>query len=203
MAMIKHIGKKKDSGVKLAVIYMTLPDDNNSCLVADVDALNDTLKEDLMDAIQSNEGQNSRSLYDLLYRRANRGTGTSILEALHNTRALIKLRTDEVMMTPSQNDVILLSELNNMIRKINDGTENKDDSVIEYERNVRKQQVQEMQEDERANIGKGILVQAEELEIQAKMLMEEARRKRSDAEAYFPKKVNKRKVSEKPASKEE
>jgi hypothetical protein len=203
MAMLKHIGKKKDSGVKLAVIYMTLPDDNNSCLVADIDSLNDTLKDDLMEAIQSSEGQNSRNLYDLLYRRANRGTGTSILEALHNSRSLLKLRTDEVIMTPSQNDTIMLSELNNMIRKINDGTENKDDSEIEYERNVRKQQVQEMQEDERSNIGKNILAQAEELEIQAKMLMEEARRKRIDAEAYFPKKVNKKKAVEKPLSKEE
>lgn len=202
MAMIKHIGKKTDSGVKLAVIYMTLPDDANSCLVADIDALNDTLKEDLMEAIQSSEGQNSRNLYDLLYRRANRGTGTSILEALHNRRALIKLRTDQVIMTPSGNDTILLSELNNLIRKINDGTEGKDDAVIEIERNVRKQQVQEMQEDERASIGKGILFQADELEIQAKMLMEEARRKRVEAEAYFPKKKTSRK-SEKVVTKEE
>lgn len=203
MAMLKHIGKKKNSGVKLAVIYMTLPDDSNSCLVADVDSLNDTLKEDLMDAIQSVEGQNSRNLYDLLFRRANRGTGTSILESLHNNRSLIKLRTDEVIMTPTQNDTILLSELNTMIRKINEGTENKDDAEIEVERNVRKQQVQEMQEEERSVIGKNILAQAEELEIQAKMLMDEARRKRMDAEQYFPKKVNKKKVAEKPVSKEE
>jgi hypothetical protein len=194
MTMLKHIGRKKDSGVKLAVIFMSLQDEPDQCLVADIDSLNDTLKEDLMDAISSTEGQNSRNLYDLLYRRANRGTGTSILESLHNNRSLIKLKTDDVIMTPSKTDTIVLTELNNLIRKINDGTEGKDDAVIEYERNVRKQQVEEMQEDEKSTIGKNLLIQAEEFEIQASMLLEEAKRKRIEAEAYFPKKVNKKKA---------
>ncbi len=194
MTMLKHIGRKKDSGVKLAVIFMSLQDEPDQCLVADIDSLNDTLKEDLMDAISSTEGQNSRNLYDLLYRRANRGTGTSILESLHNNRSLIKLKTDDVIMTPSKTDTIVLTELNTLIRKINDGTEGKDDAVIEYERNVRKQQVEEMQEDEKSTIGKNLLIQAEEFEIQASMLLEEAKRKRIEAEAYFPKKVNKKKA---------
>jgi hypothetical protein len=194
MTMLKHIGRKKDSGVKLAVIFMSLQDEPDQCLVADIDSLNDTLKEDLMDAISSTEGQNSRNLYDLLYRRANRGTGTSILESLHNNRSLIKLKTDDVIMTPSKTDTIVLTELNNLIRKINEGTEGKDDAVIEYERNIRKQQVEEMQEDEKSTIGKNLLIQAEEFEIQANMLLQEAKRKRIEAEAYFPKKVNKKKV---------
>ena len=188
MNMIKHLGKKKDSGVKLAVIYMTIPDDPDHCLVADIDSLTDTLRDDLMEVIRSQEGQNTRNLYDLLYRRINRGSGTSILESLHNSRNLMKLRTDEVVMTPTNTETILLSDLNNLIRKINDGTENKDDSEIELERNVRKQQIETIQEDERSNIGKNLLAQADDLESQAKMLVEEAKRKRLQAEEYFPKK---------------
>lgn len=202
MNMTKHIGKRKDSGVKLAVIFMKLEDEPNHCLVADIDSLNDNLRDDLMETINSSEGQNSRNLYDILHRRANRGTGTSILESLHNTRSLMKLRTDEVVMTPTNQETILLSELNNLIRKLNDGTEEIDDEIIDFERNVRKQQIVEMQEDERTAIGKNLLVQAEELEIQSKILIEEAKRKRSEAQKYLPKQKATKKPSVKLASKE-
>jgi hypothetical protein len=202
MNMLKHIGKRKDSGVRLAVVFMKLDDEPNNCLVADIDSLNDNLRDDLMEAINSSEGQNSRNLYDILHRRANRGTGTSILESLHNTRSLMKLRTDEVVMTPSSHETILLSELNNLIRKINDGTEDIADEVIEHDRNVRKQHIQDMQEDERTNIGKNLLVQAEELEIQSRMLVEEANKKRKEAQAYLPKPKATKKASPKLATKE-
>ena len=53
--MIKHVGKQGDN--KVAVIFREVPDEEHMCLVVYPDQLQQALHDDLMNAIQSNEGQ--------------------------------------------------------------------------------------------------------------------------------------------------
>jgi hypothetical protein len=183
--MKRHIGKLKNSGNNVVVVFMHLPDDPSNCLIVDVDSVPDIVRDDVHEIVHSSEAQNSRSIHDLLNRRMHRNGG-SILEYLHMNRHLMKVATEDVMMTPRNDVSIPLSEVNNSIRKMEEGTQDKSDADIEVDRNVKKQQVERMQEKEKESIGNNLLYEAEELELQSQMLLSEAKRKREQAKAYMP-----------------
>lgn len=183
--MKRHIGKLKNSGNNVVVIFMHLPDEPQNCLVVDVDSVPDIVRDDVNEIVLSNEAQNSRSIHDLLNRRMHRNGG-SILEYLHMNRHLMKVSTDDVMMTPRNDISISLTELNTSIRKMEEGTQDIPDENIEVERNIKKQQIEKMHSSEQESIGKNLIYEAEELEIQSKMLLDEAKRKREQAKAYMP-----------------
>lgn len=183
--MKKHIGKLKESGTSVAVIFMKLPDEPNNCLVVDLDSLNDQMRTELMNVIQSEEGQNSRSIHDLLYRRMFQG-GTSILEALHQDRNIMKRRTDEVIMTPNTENSIPLDKLNEAMERVENNTENLSDEEIQQNKNEYKRRIEEKEVSEREQIGKNLMMEAEDLEAQAQMMVATAKQKREQAKDYFP-----------------
>lgn len=203
--MKRHIGKLTNSGNNVVVVFMHLPDDPKSCLVVDIDSVPDIVRDDVNEIVLSSEAQNSRSIHDLLNRRMHRNGG-SILEYLHMNRHLMKVSTADVTMNPRNDVSIPLNEVNDSIRKMEEGTQDKSEEDIAVERNVKKQQVEKMQENEKESIGKNLLYEADELEIQSSMLLEEAKRKREAAKAYLPKPQSNptpvtKPIAEKPAAK--
>jgi hypothetical protein len=197
MEFKKHIGKRKESGVRVAVVYMTLPDDPYSALVVDLDSLTDAMRDDLQEIMNSPEAQGVKQLYDILHRRMYRHGG-SLLEALHQNRNMMKVATSDIIMTPHPSHTISLDELNDQIRKIEEGSESVTDEDMQASRNVRKQQIENLQEEEKAAIGRNLLYEATELEEQAKLLMKTAGMKRDEAVKYMPvkkKNTNKKMVA--------
>jgi len=111
---MKHVGKMVNNGAKIAVVYRTLPGDSGSALVVGTGSLPDSWHDSLMSLIQDVSGQQANELADILSVRKF-PDGTTMLESLHVNGHLKKVPTSGVMMTPSSNAQVLLSELNQLI----------------------------------------------------------------------------------------
>jgi len=113
---MKHVGKMKNNGAKVAVAYRTLPGDSGSALVIGTGSLPDTWHDTLMSLIQDPSGQQANELADILAVRKF-PDGRNILEALHVGGHLKKVPTSGVLMTPTGNPnvTVPLSELNQLI----------------------------------------------------------------------------------------
>ena len=113
---MKHVGKMKNNGARVAVAYRTLPGDSGSALVIGTGSLPDTWHDTLMSLIQDPSGQQANELADILAVRKF-PDGRNILEALHVGGHLKKVPTSGVLMTPTGNPnvTVLLSELNQLI----------------------------------------------------------------------------------------
>lgn len=112
--MFKHVGKMKHNDAKVCVVYRTLPGDAYSALVLGTSTLTDQYHHDLMQVIESQDGQQANELGDALSTRFFTD-GTNMLKQLHVTGKLVKVATDKVWMTPTTTDQISLDELNLMI----------------------------------------------------------------------------------------
>jgi len=111
---MKHVGKMKNNGAKIAVVYRTLPGDSGSALVVGTGTLPEAWHDSLMNLVQDVSGQQANELADLLAVRKF-PDGSTMLEGLHNRGFLKKVPTSGVIMTPTKNDTVLLSELNQII----------------------------------------------------------------------------------------
>ena len=111
---MKHVGKMKNNGAKVVVAYRTLPGDSGSALVVGTGNLPESWHDSLMNLVQDVSGQQSNELADILAVRKF-PDGSTMLEALHTRGHLKKVPTAGVIMTPTKNDTILLSELNTII----------------------------------------------------------------------------------------
>ena len=99
--MYKHVGQLSNTGKNVVVVFMQLPDDENHALVIDTDALPDSYNESLRRVLESDEGQNSRQLADILARRMSPdGSNLSLLQKFHEAGRLQKVPVDLVNMTP-------------------------------------------------------------------------------------------------------
>ena len=113
---MKHVGKMKNNGAKVAVAYRTLPGDAGSALVIGTGSLPESWHDTLMSVIQDPSGQQANELADILAVRKF-PDGTNILTSLHNGGYLKKVPTSLVLMTPTGNPnvTVVLSELNQLI----------------------------------------------------------------------------------------
>jgi hypothetical protein len=114
MALIKHVGKMKNNGAKVAVVYRTLPGDAYHALVVGTNSLQESYHDSLMSTIQSDSGQAANELADILAVRKF-PDGSNMLEFLHFKGYLKKVPTDGVLMTPTVNDSISLDQLNQLL----------------------------------------------------------------------------------------
>ena len=114
----KHIGKLKDGGAKVVILFRTVPEEPNNCLVVGPKFLDDTNHNSLMNALESQEGQSSFELGTYLS-RVTFPDGTNMLEFLYRGNYIKKFATADVMVTMgSGNDgEVSLDELNKLIAK--------------------------------------------------------------------------------------
>ena len=111
---MKHVGKMSNNNAKVAVVYRTLPGDSGSALVVGTNQLPDAWHNSLMNLIQEDSTQQANELADVLAVRKF-PDGNSMLEALHLKGHLKKVPTNGVIMTPTSNVSLVLSELNQLI----------------------------------------------------------------------------------------
>ena len=132
MAMTKHVGRLISPGKKVAVIFRNIHDDEGNitdrthALAVDTDALPNMWVDSFMDAVLSDEGQDTIDFYEVCMRKT-LPDGRFILPALVQERRMRKIRTNEIMMEPDKQVRILLSDLNendpvkSKVRSINEG----------------------------------------------------------------------------------
>ena len=110
--MKKHVGMLNNTGKNVVVAFMSLPGDENSALVIDTDALPDNWNEGLRRIVESNEGQQSANLGDVLGRRVSPDGQMNYLQKFHAAERLQKVPTSLVTMTPRKGLRWPLTEVN-------------------------------------------------------------------------------------------
>jgi len=112
--MLKHVGRSKINKKKLIVAFRTLPDDPTSCLCIPTESLEHADHDSLINVVESNAGQSANELSETMARSV-LSDGSNMLARFHTTGKLVKFKTDEVEMTPTPTNYILLSDLNKLI----------------------------------------------------------------------------------------
>ena len=114
----KHIGLLKDDGAKVAIIFRTVPEEPENCLVIGPKFLSDVYHNAFMRALESAEGQASFELGTYLARQKF-PDGIDMLALLHNDNYIKKMPTASVVVTygSGAEGKIALDKLNEMIAK--------------------------------------------------------------------------------------
>lgn len=118
--MIKHVGKQGDK--RVAVIFREVPDESHMALVVYPDQLQQNLHDDLMNAIQSDKGQEARNLGEALHSIVG-SNGQTILNTIHKNAFMKKVRTQDIIMMPRPNAAgVRLDEINKIINDLDTGS---------------------------------------------------------------------------------
>ena len=114
----KHVGELVDGGAKVVIMYRTVPDEPNNCLVVGTKFLPDVYHNALMRAVESQGGQAEFELGSYLGRQSF-PDGTNMLSVLHNDGYLKKFSTKEITVTygATPEGKIALNKLNEQIAK--------------------------------------------------------------------------------------
>ena len=115
----KHIGELADeSKAKVVIVYRTVPDEPNNCLVVGTKFLPDLYHNALMKAVESDVGQDAKELGEFLGRQQFPDR-TNMLAILHNDNYIKKFATKEIVVTfgTTTDGRIALNKLNDQIAK--------------------------------------------------------------------------------------
>ena len=114
MKNLKHVGKIKNTGSKVLVVFRTLPGESNMALVVQTSPLSDQYHNAIIDLVDQDVAQDAWEFGEILFTRPF-PDGRPMLQALQADNRLIKVATDSVIMTPTPNSEISLHELNSFI----------------------------------------------------------------------------------------
>jgi hypothetical protein len=169
---IKHVGRHAGTGQRLSVVFMSLPDEPDSALAVYSDTLPDRYHDSYMEAIESNEGQSTNNLYEVLSRKVF-WHGKVMLDTLHSEGHLSKIPTNQIIMTPNTQTNVPLNEINDAMNSTEDTTvEDVEPQESRIDSNVKLSK-----QDENKQIAQNLLVQAN-------LLASEAEAKRQEAYTY-------------------
>jgi len=212
MAFMKHVGKHGDR--KVCILFRQVPGEDHMCLVIYPDTLHAHWQDSIQKALESDIAQQSEELADALH-RSYLPDGRPILETLHQERMIKKLRTSDIIVTPTQEAKIRLDELNKMLNEMKQGeaaikkmAEN-DASRGMVAPDVKRKAEAEFKATQTAkndpghvappvlkagetgalsdrDIASNMLVQAKAMEINARAMIAEAARMKKDAERMDP-----------------
>ena len=174
--MIKHTGKVDSTGRRVVVVFPSIPEDQDNCLVVDVDALDPKYHDGLMQAVESPEGQDTNKLYEVLGRKLF-WDGKNILNTLHEKGFLRRVPVETITLLPSTSETLPLKEFNAYQQMV---SETKQDPAVPLSSSTKAgAMTQPADENDQDGIARNLLIQAEMLEA-------DALKKRHEAEAVSP-----------------
>jgi hypothetical protein len=115
MAFLKHIGRHGDR--KVCILFRQVPGEDHMCLVVYPEVLPAHWQDAVQKVLESSIGQAAEELADALHRNM-LPDGRAILETLHQERMIKKIRTSDVIVTPTGDAKIRLDELNKMLNEM-------------------------------------------------------------------------------------
>lgn len=199
MAFLKHIGKHGDR--KVAVLFRTVPREDHMCLVVYPETLPSVWHDTIMKVLESPAGQEANELADVLHRNL-LPDGRNILETLHNEKMIKRVRTDQIIVTPTPQSSVRLDELNRMLSEMKDPTLAKKRAAENANRGLVDAPTKRAAEyafkagdpppvsssdalsDQ--DLAGNMLAQAKRMESEAKGLVSEAARLKKEAERLYP-----------------
>lgn len=116
MKELKHVGKIVTNGRKVIVAYRTIPGDSDYCLVVPTENLTDDQHDAIIRLVESSSGQNAYEFAQAMA-RSFFPNGSIMLANLVANNKLVKIKTDQIVMTPTFSSSIRLDELNAIIAK--------------------------------------------------------------------------------------
>lgn len=164
----KHAGQLVNTGVRVAVVFRKLPNDDNHCLIVETERLPDSYHDYVIQTLNSKEASETNEFYEVLNRRTF-PDGLNCLTALHQRGFLRKEPIANVMMVPLPGKSVPLALINATIDKKVDeymAKQAKQDNVVA-------ETVNKVVQDPVA-VAKGLIAQAELLEADAAAKREEA-----------------------------
>ena len=176
--MIKHTGRIDSTNRRVVVVFPKIPEDQDNCLVVDVDSLPEKYHDGLMKIVESAESQESNQLYEVLGRNLF-WDGKNCLTTLHERGFLRRVPVNTVTLMPRPDQLLPLKEFNayqNMV------AETKTEPAT-LPKEIQTTRAGEMSKPEDETDVKGI---AKNLLVQAELLEAEARNKRAEAEKTSP-----------------
>ena len=212
MAFMKHVGKHGDR--KVCILFRQVPGEDHMCLCIYPEVLPAHWQDSIQRALESDVAQQSEELADALH-RAYLPDGRPVLETLHQERMIKKIRTSDVIVTPTPDAKIRLDELNKMLNEMKQGeaaikkmAEN-DASRGMVAPEVKRKAEAEFKAAQAAkqgaalvtpptltagqdgalsdrDIASNMLAQAKAMEINARSMVAEAARMKKDAERMYP-----------------
>ena len=111
---LKHIGRIKNTGVKVITVFRTLPGESDSTLVIQVNQLKDEYHDAIMQLLETEQAQEAFEFGEMLFIR-HFPDGRPMLQALQQDGRLQKVSTSNVLMTPTVNATVPLDQLNVLI----------------------------------------------------------------------------------------
>jgi len=118
MAFMKHVGKHGDR--KVCILFRQVPGEDHMCLCIYPEVMPAHWQDSVQKALESEVAQQSEELADALHRTF-LPDGRPVLETLHQERMIKKLRTADVIVTPTSTATIRLDELNKMLNEMKTG----------------------------------------------------------------------------------
>lgn len=167
----KHSGILKNTGVRIAVVFRKLPNDDTSCLIVETERLPDSYHDTLMQTMNSREASETNDFYEILNRRTF-PDGSNCLTSLHQRGFLRKEPITNVTMLPLPGQAVPLGLINATIDK----------KVDEYKKSQEQATTLPVVADiieshipiDTLAIAKGLIAHAEMLERDAKTKRDEA-----------------------------
>lgn len=120
MAFVKHVGKHNNR--KCVILYRQVPNEEHMCLVVYPDILPKHIHDSLMEAVESEVGQNEQEFADYLF-RVTMADGNNALQTLHKEGMIKKVPTNQVIVIPNAKSAARLDEINNVLNKMALGEE--------------------------------------------------------------------------------
>ena len=112
----KHAGQLANTGVRVAVVFRKLPNDDSSCLIVETERLPDSYHDYLIQCLNSREALETNDFYEILNRRTF-PDGLNCLTALHQRGYLRKEPVTNITMYPLPNQPVPLGLINATIDK--------------------------------------------------------------------------------------
>ena len=118
--MLKHVGKHNDK--RCVIVFRKVPELEHMALIAYSDLLPRLTHDELMKAVESPQGQESKEISDVLFRTI-MADGNNLLTSLHQNGLLKKVPTNQVLVTPTTTSSVRLDELNDIMDEMAKGQE--------------------------------------------------------------------------------
>jgi hypothetical protein len=114
MRTLKHVGKMKNTGAKVLVVFRTLPGESNMALVLPTATLPDMYHDSIIQLVESDQAQDTNEFGEIMHIRRF-PDGRPMLQAVQADGRLHRVTTDTVIMTPTLNSSVPLDQLNILI----------------------------------------------------------------------------------------
>lgn len=171
----KHAGTLNNTGVRVAVVFRKLPNDDTHCLIVETERLPDSYHDYLIQCLNSRESTETNDFYEVLNRRTF-PDGMNCLTALHQRGFLRKEPVTNITMLPLPGQKVPLELINATIDKKIDEYMKKQAGIPETATPSPVDTMAQLKGTgaDPAAIARGLIMQAEMLEADAVQKREEA-----------------------------